>query len=141
MFWSEIGSAFEDWGNKSKKISHYFTIRERKKKLIYLNLSMVAKETLLTAVPLTERKSKLFVYSKLPNIIPCNFTTKSKLKPQLLYLQQTLTYDVLQSQISEVTLNKRKGYFKEGFLIGCCLFGLCPLCVKQEMKSRLFAKN
>ena len=31
MFWSEIGYAFEDWGNKSKKISHYFTIRERKK--------------------------------------------------------------------------------------------------------------
>ena len=31
MFWSEIGQAFEDWGNKSKKISHYFTIRERKK--------------------------------------------------------------------------------------------------------------
>ena len=31
MFWSEIGSAFEDWGNKSKKKSHYFTIRERKK--------------------------------------------------------------------------------------------------------------
>lgn len=40
MFWSEIGSAFEDWGNKSKKISHYFTIRERKK----TNLSELTQE-------------------------------------------------------------------------------------------------
>ena len=61
---------------------------------------------------------------------------KSKLK--LLYLQYTLTKDILQSSIREDTLSQRKGwYFEEGSLTGFCLSGLwfalcvCDICEKM----------
>lgn len=67
---------------------------------------MVAKETILTAFSLTERKSNYSsTVSRLKNIIPSIFTAKSKLK--LLYLQYTLTKDILQSSIRENEPEKR----------------------------------
>ena len=91
---------------------------------------MVAKETMLTAFSLTERKSNYSsTVSRLKNIIPSIFTAKSKLK--LLYLQYTLTKDILQSSIRENEPEKRIIFWRR-FLdwLLPILTLICPLCVR-----------
>ena len=68
----------------------------------------VVKEPTLTAIPLTKRISKLFVYSWLPqkyNSMP--FYYKNKLK--LCCISNRPKPKISQSRISEDPLNKRKG--------------------------------
>ena len=82
----------------------YFPLeRER---VVLRDQTTVAIETGPNAVPLTEWKSKLFVYRRLPqNTIPRNFMTKSKLR---LCCTSNRPYPKIYYNL-EYILNKRKG--------------------------------
>ena len=92
---------------------------------------------------LTERKSNYSsTVSRLKNIIPSVFTAKSKLK--LLYLQYTLTKDILQSSIRENEPEKRIIFWRR-FLdwLLPILTLICPrsVCMCDVKKCMLFTRN
>ena len=64
---------------------------------------------MLPAVPLSERKSKLFVCSLLPQKYNSTYVFCEKQTKTLLYLQYIPTKDIFWSEMIEDTLTKKKG--------------------------------
>ena len=118
----------------------YFSLK--REQFAWQDQITVAKGTMLPAVPLSERKSKLFVaVCYLKNIILHKFTVKSKLKLCCISnISQTKIYFDLK-WLKIHWPRKKDNISKGGSLICCCLTGLCPLCVECMIKCRLFTKN
>ena len=112
-------------------------IRDRRKRKIYWKDKHFDKLPTLTAVLLTERKSKLFVYNQLPEKYYSTSFYNEKQTETPSALQQSVTKDELLPRISEDTLTRGKDKISKR---APYLSGLCPLCVKYVIKCRLLLR-